>query len=107
METTDRLREIIARNEYNSADKAFILEQADALGVERPRKGKCRNCWTDCAVFCWKRLQTEQQGEGRFVLKAGVDILFNGERVNAATLTDARAERWLAAGLSKKYFVWS
>ena len=86
-------------------DKQTIRKAAKAAGVKLPRVRACNSCWIDCAVLAFCALKSKENGQYR--LRAGVDVLFNGERVNASTLTDARAERWLRAGLSRNYFVWS
>lgn len=107
MDAILRLKEIVNRNDgsVTADERDFIRQQASQQGVKLPRARSCGNCWIDCAVMVLVSLKSKEKGH--YTLRDGVDILFNGERVNAATLTDARAERWLAAGLSKKYFVWS
>lgn len=97
-----RLKVIAEGHIVSEADEAFVLKHAAVLGVS-VRKSRCKSCIIDAAIECWKRLQ-QTHDAGGYRLRAGVDVLFNGERVNDTTLTKARAERWLAHGLSETYF---
>ena len=91
-------------------DRAFLREVAPQLGVEI-KNIRCRDCYTDAAILlvlkCREQLQPQEQDEdGRqYVLKRGVDIYFGSIRVNEATLTDELAERIIARGFDKKFFV--
>lgn len=107
MVEVERLKEIVNKpaNDITADDKAIIRSVAKLAGVKLPRARSCASCWVDCAVLAYVALKSQKSASYR--LRDGVDIYFNGERVNAATITNARAERWLAAGLPRTYFVWS
>lgn len=108
MVSIETLRGVINKPvaEITEQDKSAIREVAKQEGVNLPRKRACASCWVDCAFECLKRLQAKENAvKTGYTLREGVDILFNGERVNSATITDARAMRWIASGLSTEYFV--
>lgn len=111
----DKLKEIVKEGakRITNADKAYITERCEEFSVSPiDASNKCRDCWIDKAVEVYNAmlhyqtlmLNTEGNDTARYVLIDGVDLLINGERVNAATITDKKAERWIAMGLRKKYF---
>lgn len=116
-ERLTELREIVntsARN-LTKAQIERVREIAGELGIGTPLKQSCKSCWVDTAVLCYRALNdsngttaadngTDNTNERRYVLKSNVDLLFGGERINAATMTDELAERILARGFETKYF---
>lgn len=104
-----RVRDIVNKpaSELTSEDKAFLQQAAEQVGVEPARRAGCKKCWHELAMQIWIKLKEEEQPEqdGRaFVLKDGVDLLFGGVRINAATLTDDLARYIIARGFPIKYF---
>ena len=90
-------------------DRAFLREVAPQLGVTI-KNTRCKDCYTDAAILCVlkcrEQLQPEKDEDGRrYVLKKGVDVYFGTIRVNEVTLTDELAERIIAKGFERKYFV--
>lgn len=96
-------------SEITKDDKAFILAQCAEHGVKVKSK-RCLSCYVDAAVELYRILTAESsQGDGekitiRYRLKRGVDVTYNGERVNAETMTDARAESLIRRGFPSSLF---
>lgn len=109
-EIKQRLREVVnvPASSITAEDKQWLEAVADMLAVERVSKKGCKQCWHDLAFRCYEALRGEagEQAESsaKYILKKGVDLLFGGIRVNAATLTDELAERIIARGFETKYF---
>jgi len=112
-EEKDRLREIInAGAKGMTADvRAFVRDLAEENGIEI-KNTRCKDCHFDAAVtlLCLDREKdadayTEENDGRRYILRPGVDVYFGSVRVNAETLTDDLAERIIARGFEKKFFV--
>lgn len=90
-------------------DKTFILEQCAEHGVKVKSK-RCLSCYVDAAVELYRILTAECSQNGgeekavRYRLKDGVNVTYNGERVNADTMTDERAEALLRRGFPIAFF---
>lgn len=91
--------------------KKKIREYAKEYGVAFKPKSGCGSCYHDAAVIIYNKITNEdvevaaENDTRRYVLRPGVDLLFGGVRVNEATLTDELAERIIARGFEKKYFI--
>lgn len=91
--------------------KAAVREYAKTYGVEFKPKSRCVSCYHDATMAIWKRVKEEEAKESapedtrKYILKPGVDLFFGSIRVNEVTLTDALAEKILARGFNRKYFV--
>lgn len=111
-EQKDRLRDIInAGAKGMTADvRAFVRDLAEENGIEI-KNTRCKDCHIDAAVALLRldresKNESEQENDGRrYVLRPGVDVYFGNVRVNAETLTDELAERIIARGFEKKFFV--
>lgn len=85
-------------NMLTSEDKKFVSDIATEHGVTI-RSKRCNSCYIDAAVEVFGLLSKQNAGEAetdkncQYVLKQGVDILFNGIRVNEATITDEKQRR--------------
>lgn len=104
-----KIRQIVnkAARTLTDEDKSFLLFAAEQANVQRSGKSGCVKCWHDLAVRCYEALTAEdvQQDDGRaYILKQGVDLIFCGIRINAATLTDELAEKIIARGFDTNYF---
>ena len=100
----ERLKQIASAGVVTPEDREFVRTMCDRLGVEPPKKTRCAQCWQDKAVELYNRLTAEEQPTGK--LKPWVDVLYNGTRVNNATLTD-KLEAVLRApgsGFPKSYW---
>lgn len=109
----EQLRAIIntPAMELTKEQKDFVREQANNFLIPFKTRARCTSCYHDTALKIYNAIvQNEQtigiEDDGRkYVLKAGVDLYFGNVRVNAATITDELAERILAQGFERKYFV--
>lgn len=96
-------------SELTKDDKTFILEQCAERGVKVKSK-RCLSCYIDAAVELYRILTAERGQDSsakkaiRYRLKDGVDVTYNGERVNADTITDERAEALLRRGFPIGFF---
>lgn len=112
-EEKDRLRTIInaGAKGMTADDRAFVRDLAKENGIEI-KNTRCKDCYLDAAVALL-RLDREKEtaeseretDERRYILRPGVDVYFGSVRVNAETLTDELAERIIARGFEKKFFV--
>ena len=109
-EVLDTLRRIVntPAKSLTADDKAFVEDLANENGVQVRRKG-CSSCYVDSAVELFGKLskseESDEAGDGRkYVLRDGVDVLFNGVRVNAVTLTDEMAANLVAFGFDASFF---
>lgn len=108
-EIISRVRDIVNKpaSELTSDDKLFLQSAAEQVGVEVTGRAGCKKCWHELAmqiaIKLKKKDQSDQSGSA-FVLKDGVDLLFGGVRINAATITDDLARRIIARGFPTKYF---
>lgn len=114
-EIKNRVREIVNKKARAIAneDKDFLLWLGNEFGVKRSGKSGCVKCWHDFAMQCWQKV-AERESESelksaetdrKYVLKAGVDLYFGNMRINNATITDELAEKIIARGFEKKWFV--
>lgn len=98
-----------AASELTKDDKTFILEQCAEHGVTIKGR-RCLSCYVDAAVELYRILtagRSHNCGDKkaiRYRLKDGVDVRYNGERVNADTMTDERAEALLRRGFPIAFF---
>lgn len=98
------------REKMTPANKAYLLQVCEALGIGKPKNARCANCWRDAATLCWieARMRLEGRASGKqmhgYALREGVDVLYMGQRINAATLTDELARRILDNGFPPSYF---
>lgn len=108
-QTISRLREIAAKSasQVTNDDKDFIRDLALRYGVQLPKeKPNCKSCYVDAAVQIYKAIKdTEPKPTDRkYVLRDGVDVIWKGIRINAASVTDELAEEWISNGFPKVYF---
>lgn len=89
--------------------KQFIAETAKVFELNFvPRGTICNDCYYDeCFVIMRKYAELyEFDAKRKYNLRPGVDVIFNGKRINAATLkSDADAEKLISEGFPKRMFV--
>lgn len=105
----DALKLMAAKSELTADDKKDLKAIIKAYELKTEiKKSSCPNCWLDATLAAYRELATRLQpetGDGSKIrLKAGVDIYWGGERVNEATVTDEKLNRWLAAGLPADFW---
>lgn len=112
-EIKNELREIVETPAaaLTQEQKAEIRQMAGEYEIAFNPKSRCSSCYHDAAMAILARVKEAEAKEGvpedsrKYILKPGVDLYFGSTRVNEATLTDALAERILARGFNKKYFL--
>lgn len=76
---------------------------------EQPSEYTCPICFVDKALTLYnilmKKKKTEKEYRApRYILKDKVNVIFMGELINEATITDENAERWVRMGLPLLFF---
>lgn len=108
----DALRRIVntRAGELTAEDKSLVTELADENGVEIRRKN-CGSCIIEAAIQIFGMLTKENEPAkaaeddgAEYVLKAGVNVLFNGLLINEATINDKLAAAIVKRGFSVNYF---
>lgn len=107
MTNIDKLREIALAEDLIAEQQAFIIKMSEQQGMPfSPRQTACRSCYQDQAVKLWRVLKTEEgksDSTRKYLLRAGVDVIWRGRRVNDM-LTDKELKAILKAGFPKDYF---
>lgn len=107
MTSKERIREIAGKDPraLTDEDKKYIREMSDEMGIAFSPRKRCANCYIDQAISIWREMAKQDTSEERkFLLVPGTDVLFRGQRVNDATLTDEVAAELLAKGFPKYLF---
>jgi hypothetical protein len=104
-----KLRKIIRSKDIPAFERGYIVEASKMLGVVFTPKGtKCADCYRDQAIILLNKIMKEKIQSGKikraYVLRPETDIIWNGFRINAGTITDTLAETMCKAGL-KKFFI--
>lgn len=97
-----RLREIAAGAAIEPADVALIHAQADKMGVV-VRNTNCGDCLRDAAIETVCAINRKNKSR-KYVLRAGVDVIWKGERVNQ-TLTDEELAVYIERGFPTEFFI--
>ena len=116
-QTISKLREIAAKSakQVTNEDKDFIRDLAPRYGVELPKeKPNCKSCYVDAAVSIYKAIKDSQNAEqvnkpqetkepakskeNGLKLKAGVDVIWRGVRINEASATEENLRAWVNNG---------
>lgn len=112
-ETIEALRAIAQKKDkLTDVEKGIVQDLCVVLGIKfEPKSTRCKSCYQDAALQCYNEVmkiaakEGEEDSERSYVLRPGVDVFFGSVRVNAATLTDELAEKIIARGFDKKFFV--
>ena len=109
----DFLREVVNTPvpKLTADQKKKVREYAKEYGVEFTPKGRCGLCYHGAAKQIYDKITSEEAKEAaqtdtrRYVLRLGVDVWFGNIRVNEATINDVLAEKILAMGFNRRYFI--
>lgn len=105
----DRLKKIAASAKLTDRDKKYVEKASDEVGISFAATA-CGDCYRDqCHVIL--RVLAERDGLASLInsdrekfLRPCLDVLFNGERVNAGTITtDKQIDDLLAEGFPPKF----
>ena len=103
----NRLRQIANNSDISAMDKRYIVQTSDKLDIPfRPRSG-CSDCYREQAILLWRRLSEQEalKDQNRnYLLRAGVDVVWRGIRINA-TCTDDQLAEYVEHGFSKSFFL--
>lgn len=101
------------RLRIDDQDKRFIRSECKRLGIDfTPRQG-CKSCYQDAAIqILVERKKREQEAEElekeaakvkrKYALRAGLDLIWRGQRVNALT-SEAKLKELLDAGFPANF----
>lgn len=107
----EELRRIAAKlpSEVTAEEKQVIKEACEEAGIKYTERKKCPNCIIDLAIKAYgilnKDEETETESTAKWAVRPGLDVVYRGRRINAATITDALAEEILAEGFPKMFLV--
>lgn len=121
-QTINKLREIAAKSakQVTNEDKDFIRNLAPRYGVELPKeKPNCKSCYVDAAVAIYKAIRDTQNAEqvnnpqetkepvksqeNGLKLKAGMDVIWRGVRINEASATAENLRKWVNNGFPIRF----
>lgn len=106
IETLKSLSEMEA-DKITATDREYIRKVSAELGVEFKPRPRCKDCYTEQAFILYRKLKDMQpkEADGRkWRMRAGVDVIYKGKRVNDDLLTDETAEEMLAVCLPSHWF---
>lgn len=105
-ELEEKVKELYKMIKSENYDQKRLVELATEFGVELPRNKKCGDCWKDFCFVLRSTLRTElmKQSDRKYILKDGVDVIFNGERINNGMLTDKKAKQLINQGFATYLF---
>lgn len=80
--------------------------QTYGIAVKRP---ECPICLVSDALTLYNSLMSKKKAqkdyvEPKYILKDDVNVIFMGELINSATITDIAAEQWVAMGFPLQFF---
>lgn len=80
--------------------------QTYRIAVNRP---ECPICFVSDALLLYNSLMAKKKAQKgyitpKYILKDEVNVIFMGELINSATITDAKAEQWVAMGFPLLFF---
>ena len=107
----EELRRIAAKlpSEVTAEEKEVIKTACEEAGIKYSDRKKCPNCIIDLAIKAYgilsKDEQTEETSIAKWAVRPGLDVVYRGRRINAATITDTLAEEILAEGFPKMFLV--
>lgn len=108
MITKDKLQEIATSKTYiDELTKREIITASNELNIPFTPRTSCNDCYRDQAVVLWRFLAEQdamQDKTRKYVLRAGIDVIWLGIRINAATLTDEKAAEYIKRGFPKHFF---
>lgn len=90
----------------NKDGKELILSLCERYGVDF-KPTLCQTCWHDAAflILQAERKINDTPTNRTIVVREGVDVYFNGKRVNDVVITtDSECRRLMKEGMSPDYF---
>lgn len=80
--------------------------QKNEIAIKQP---ECPICLVSDALILYNDLMSKKKAskgylEPKYILKDAVNVIFMGELINSATITDEKAEQWVAMGFPLLFF---
>lgn len=100
------LSKLANKKKLTTAEKDYLIQKADELELKYTVKSGCNSCYNDLALMIYAHLNpiSEKKTDILPELKPNVDIIFMGNRVNMATITQEITNKMIEVGL-KKFFL--
>lgn len=103
-------KRIVNKKTLTRKEKEQIIELCTKYNIKL--NTNCRNCYIDACFSIYNLFKNDKNvttdtatdTEQKYILKKGVDVIFDGMRINDATLTDNLARKIIKLGFNKKYF---
>lgn len=104
--TFAKLREICdMAHVITQEDKLYLKEIASAQNVKFNDCKTCPNIYRDLAIELYTIMAKKEKAQaGAYELKEGLDLIFGGVRVNAATLDDKLGDWLIKHGFDTRFF---
>jgi hypothetical protein len=102
-----RIKELNKLIKAENYDRERLTDIANEFGIALPKNTGCSDCWKDFSIVLRSALKTEllkMTDSRKYILKDGVDVIFNGERINNGMLTDKKAKQIIEEGFPKYLF---
>lgn len=104
MKLHEKMKALAEKSKLTAKEREFIVEHAVKNNISL--NTLCKECYRDAAVALYgiyKPKETTDNGRA-YQLREGLDVIFNGYRINEATLTDKLAKRILKQGFPERFF---
>lgn len=94
----------LQKNEQKQA--IWDILQKHRIAVNRP---ECPICFVSDSLTLYNSLMAKKKAqkdyiEPKYILKDDVNVIFMSELINSATITDTKAEQWVAMGFPLLFF---
>lgn len=102
-----RIKELNKLIKAENYDRERLTDIANEFGIALPKNTGCSDCWKDFSIVLRSAMKTEllkMTDSRKYILKDGVDVIFNGERINNGMLTDKKAKQIIEEGFPKYLF---
>ena len=114
----EKLKELANKKSFTKAEKDWIVESSQKMGVEFYPQKSCSNCYFDQVVKLYGILNTAidkskaaiaeldtfsmlEESELDYILLPHIDVRLHGVRYNNATLDEAKAKYLISLGFEK------
>lgn len=105
MKLHEKMKALAEKGKLTAKEREFVVKYAVENGIQL--NTLCKDCYRDAAIqlySIYKPKEEAKENGSAYQLRDGLDVLFNGLRINEATLTDKLAKRILKQGFPERFF---
>lgn len=105
MKLHERFATLASKSKLTAKEREFIVEHAVKNDLQI--NTLCKECYKDAAIVLYgiyKPKDADEKDGRLWVLRKGLDVIFNGKRINEATLTDTLAYKIVEQGFPTRFF---